>query len=344
VDGRFSAPAKILKKQSSTRFASAGVLDPIGHIRIAFNPTAKPKERIVEIRRLQPLFAAELIGADLAQAPDQQLIELVEDAVREYAVLVVRGQTHIGDDEHIRFSRAFGPLELPSRSSNAPVKTRFRAELYDASNLDANGEILPLDSLFRQRSKRNELFHTDSSFHDLPTKWSLLLGHIVTPEGGETQFVDCRAAYEALSAAMQERIEELEAEHNVTISRSRAGYAGAEPLKSAFTPVRHRIVRESASGRRALYIGAHADHIVGMPLDDGRALLQELLAFATQPQFLYTHTWSAGDLLIWDNRCTLHRAVPYSSTVHKRDLRRTTINEYGEERAAISAASEARPV
>ncbi|MBL8551316.1 MAG: TauD/TfdA family dioxygenase [Hyphomonadaceae bacterium] len=292
----------------------------------------------MEIARLHPLFAAELIGADLAQPPDSALVSLVEEAMAEHAVLVIRGQAHIGDDEHIRFSRAFGPLELPSRGGGGGPAKRFREELFDASNLDANGDILAPDARARQRAKRNEIFHTDSSFHDMPTKWSLLLGHVVTSGGGETEFADCRAAYEALPQTMRDRIAGLVAEHNILISRSRAGYKGDEPLKDAIAPVRHALVRRSASGRPTLYLGAHADHIVGMDIDEGRALLQELVEFATQPQFVYRHEWSKGDLVIWDNRCTLHRAAPFAGTLTlKRDLRRTTINEYGEERAAMAA-------
>jgi alpha-ketoglutarate-dependent 2,4-dichlorophenoxyacetate dioxygenase len=289
----------------------------------------------MEVRKLHPLFAAELVGADLAEAPDAALIALVEQAMAEHAVLVVRGQTHIGDDEHIRFSRAFGPLELRSALGvSLTGKRRQRPEIFDASNLDADGNIEPADSLKRTFSKANELFHSDSSFHALPTKWSLLLGHIVTPERGETEFVDARAAYAALPAAMRQRIAGLSAEHNVWRSRQRAGFPEADTLKGAIPPAVHPLVRKSASGRDALYIGAHADHIVGLPIEEGRRLLDELLDFASQPRFRYRHRWVKGDLVIWDNRCTLHRAGAFDYLRHKRDLRRTTINEYGEERTA----------
>lgn len=290
---------------------------------------------MMEIRPLHPLFAAEILGLDLAEPPSIDVVMAVEDAMREHAVVVIRGQTHIGDDEHIRFSRAFGPLELPpSLGFKTSTKRRFRWELYDASNLDNDGNIEAADTLKRRYSKGNELFHTDSSFNLLPTKWSLLLGHIVTPERGETEFVDTRVAYEALPEATKQRIERLVAEHNVWRSRERAGFTDTDPLKQSLPAVQHPLVRVSESGRKALYLGSHADHIIGLPLEEGRALLEELVAFATQPQFVYAHKWQAGDLVIWDNRCTMHRATAYDYLTHKRDLRRTTINESGEERSA----------
>ena len=290
----------------------------------------------MEIRPLHPLFAAELIGADLAQEPSAELVRTVEDAMAKYAVLVVRDQGHVGDQEHIRFSRAFGPLELPPYLGfkKSDGKRRFAPELYDASNLNNEGEIDAPDSLRRRYAKGNEQFHTDSSFNDMPTKWSLLFGHIVTPERGETEFVDTRVAYERLPQAMKDRIENLVVEHNVWRSREKAGFSDVETMKGSINPAQHPLVRVSASGRKALYIGSHADHIIGMDLEEGRALLEELVERSTQPDMIYAHKWRQGDIVIWDNRCTMHRATVFDYLNHKRDLRRTTINEYGPERAA----------
>ena len=290
-----------------------------------------------EIRPLHPLFAAELIGADLAEPPSADLIRTVEEAMAKYAVLVVRDQRHVGDAEHIRFSRAFGPLELPPNiglTGTGPRKRRFAPELYDASNLDADGEIAPAESLRRQYSKGNELFHTDSSFHDMPTKWSLLFGHIVTPERGQTEFVDTRVAYDRLPQALKDRVDGLMVEHNVWTSREKSGFTDVDKMRGSIAPAIHPLVRISASGRKALYIGSHADHIVGMDLDEGRALLADLVERATTPDLIYAHTWRQGDIVIWDNRCTMHRATAFDYLNHKRDLRRTTINESGPERAA----------
>jgi len=292
---------------------------------------------MTEIRSLHPLFAAELIGADLSREPDADLIRTVEDAMARYAVLVVRGQGHVGDAEHIRFSRAFGPLELPPNiglTGSGPRKRRFAPELYDASNLDPDGEIAAEDSLRRRYAKGNELFHTDSSFHDMPTKWSLLFGHIVTPERGETEFVDTRIAYERLPQDLKDRIEGLTVEHNVWTSREKSGFTDVDRMRGSIEPAIHPLVRTSASGRKALYIGSHADHIIGMDLAEGRALLADLVDCATAPDLIYAHAWRQGDIVIWDNRCTMHRATIFDYMNHKRDLRRTTINEYGPERAS----------
>lgn len=290
----------------------------------------------MDVRPLHPLFAAELVGADLAQPTEPALVDTVEAAMARYAVVVVRGQGHISDQDHIRFSRAFGPLELPPNLMFKPSDTprRFAPELYDASNLDAHGNIAAADSLNRKYSKGNELFHTDSSFNSLPTKWSLLLGHIVTPEKGETEFVDTRVAWDRLPDEMKAKCETLTVQHNVWRSRERAGFDNIEALKKSLPAVEQPLVRTSASGRKALYIGSHADHIVGWDIEEGRAFLQDLVDRATTPDMVYAHKWQQGDLVIWDNRCTMHRATTFDYLAYKRDLRRTTINEYGEERAA----------
>ncbi|MCW2365100.1 alpha-ketoglutarate-dependent 2,4-dichlorophenoxyacetate dioxygenase [Sphingobium sp. B11D3B] len=293
----------------------------------------------MEINPLHPLFAAELIGADLSSEPDQALVDFVEEAMAQHAVLVIRGQSHIDDADHIRFSRAFGPLELPhgTRSDGAAPRKRISPLLYDASNLRLDGEIMAPDDKAVANNKGNELFHMDSSFHAMPTKWSLLLGHSVTSEGGETELVDTRAVYDALPEDLRSRIDGRIAEHNVWISRQRIGFEGTLALKEMYPAVTHDIVGLSASGRKCLVIGSHADHIIGMDEAEGRALLDALVAFASQPQFIYSHRWQQGDLLIWDNRCTLHRARPFDYFGVKRDLRRSTICEYGEEMSAIEA-------
>lgn len=291
---------------------------------------------------LHPLFAAELLGADLHEPPSAELVELVEAAVDAYAVLVIRGQ-QIDDDEHVRFSRAFGPLELPPELGINGARRRLRRELYDASNLDAEGRLLELNSTRRNYNRANELFHTDSSFNDLPTKWSLLRAHVVPPEGGDTEFVDTRVVYDDLPDAMKQKIEGLVAEHFLYNDWSRGGLIEvSDEMRRRMPPVQHKLVREMPYGRRALYIGAHASHIVGLAVDEGRALLQELYAFATQEKYVYAHEWREGDLVIWDNRCTMHRAAPFDDSLTQvRDLRRTTINEHGPERASTDRFLEA---
>ena len=287
---------------------------------------------MLTVKPLHPLFAAEMLGADLRQEPSSDLVSAVNDAMAQYAVLVVRDQ-QISDEQQIRFARRFGPLELPPHQGvKGHGERRIAPELYDVSNIGADGQILPQDSLRHASNKANEEFHTDSSFNTLPTKWSLLIGHIVPPERGDTDFVDTRAAYDALPADLKARTHGAVAEHYFWKTRGRAGYIVTEDMRRAMPPAQHNVVRVvPESGRSALYIGEHTTHIIGWPRAKGEAFLSELNRFATQPQFIYTHKWRAGDLVIWDNRCTLHSAAGYDRYKYKRDLRRATINEYGPE-------------
>ena len=288
----------------------------------------------MQVNKLHPLFAAELIGADAAD-PTPELVEAVESAMREYAVLCIRDQGHIDDEQHLAFARAFGPLELPGNKPRNGGRVAFG--LYDVSNLTAAGEIADADSPRAIISKGNELFHADSSFNDLPSKWSMLRGVIVTPEGGETETIDTRAVYDALPQATKNRIAGLRAQHNYFHSRRKAGAEVDErgnPL-APYMRAEHPLVRTSASGRPTLFVGAHTERIVGMDEAGSNALIEELIAFATQPRFIYAHQWRQGDILIWDNRCTLHRGTEYDYRRHKRDMRRATINEAGEDASAI---------
>lgn len=290
----------------------------------------------MKVNKLHPLFAAELLGADCAQ-PDAALVTLVEDLMREYAVLCIRSQSHIDDERHLAFARAFGPLELPGHKPHNGGRVAFG--LYDVSNLSPEGSIIEPDSPRARISKGNELFHADSSFNDLPSKWSILRGVVVTPEGGETETIDMRAVFDALPQRLKDRVAGSRAQHNYFHSRRKAGAEVDEsgnPL-APYMRAEHPVVRPSASGRPALFVGAHTERIVGMDEDESKALLEELIAFATQPHFVYAHTWRQGDILIWDNRCTLHRGTAYDYRNHKRDMRRATVNEAGEDTSAIPA-------
>jgi alpha-ketoglutarate-dependent 2,4-dichlorophenoxyacetate dioxygenase len=297
------------------------------------------------VNPLHPLFAAEMFGADLREPPSPALVAAVNDAMAKHAVLVVRDQ-RIDDAQQIRFSRAFGPLELPPHMGmKVEGRRRISPEMYDVSNLDADGDFMPLESLRHASNKANEEFHTDSSFNSLPTKWSLLMAHVVPPERGDTMFVDTRAAFEALPEPMKTKARSAVAEHYFWKTRGRSGFNTiTDDMKRAMPPVQHKVVRViPESGREALYIGQHTTHIVGWPREEGERFLAELNAFATQPQFIYTHKWRAGDLVIWDNRCTLHRATGYDVFRYKRDLRRTTINEYGPEISSTDAIGVVAP-
>ncbi len=295
----------------------------------------------MEVAPLHPLFAAELTGADLTVEPSSRLVETVEAAMARYGVLVVR-DADIGDEQHKRFSRAFGPLELPSRVPGArpPGKRQVDPALFYAGNLDQDGEIIPYGSDGYQLAQGAERFHTDSSFHAMPTKWSLLHGVETPPPeaGGDTLFADARAAYDALPDETKQRIENLIGTHDFWEGRRRAGLQGEitpEMRKIIpFEPVAHPIVRTMPYGRKALYVGGHCIGIDGMDEAEGRALVEQFYDHATQDRFVYRHAWRQHDLVIWDNRCTMHAATPLLSNRYCRDMRRTTINESGPETSA----------
>ena len=297
------------------------------------------------INPLHPIFAAELIGADLTQPPGKELVEVVENAMAKYGVLIIR-DARITDEQQIIFSRAFGPLEIPSRPRSATVpatRPRISPMLFAAGNIDMNGNIRPYDRTGQNLAKGAERFHTDSSFHSMPTKWSLLLGHDTPPSsaGGDTLFVDARAAYDDLPQAMKMRIEELIGLHDFWRGRQLAGLKGEitpEMRKSIpYGTIEHPLVRTMPYGRKTLFIGGHCYGVKGMSEADGRALIEELYAHATQEKYIYRHHWKQWDLTIWDNRCTMHAATPLFSDDYRRDMRRTTINEYGPETSAIEA-------
>ena len=286
----------------------------------------------VQINKLHPHFAVEVIGLD-ASRPDAALCARVQAIMDTHAVAVLRDQT-LDDEQQIAFSRCFGELEVrpavrtqvTERIDNPRVRHN---EIFDVSNLDQAGRVLPPDDDRRSYALGNQLWHTDSSFRQLSATWSLLSARIVSPVGADTEFADTRAAYDALPEAMRARIEGLVAEHSIWHSRARRGgyQPSAEELR-ARPPARHRLVRtHPGSGRKALYIAMHASHIIGWPDDEGRGLLDELIDFATRPEFVYAHKWRLGDLVIWDNRCTMHRATPFDDMGLVRDMRRTTVRE-----------------
>ena len=283
------------------------------------------------VKRLHPLFVAEINGVDLRQPLDATTKRTIEDAMDQYAVSVVPAQD-IDDARQVAFAGSFGPLEVApmvqgktgARGVGKRIKHR---EIFDISNLDDDGRILDADDQRATYQQGNQLWHTDSSFRQRSATWSMLHARVIPPDGADTEFVDTRAIYDALPDRMKSRIESAVAEHSIWHSRAKlGGYTPTDEERASRPPARHPLVRRHpGSGRKALYIASHASHIIGWPVEEGRALLEQLIEFATQPQFIYAHKWRVGDLVIWDNRCTLHRATPYQSTQYVRDLRRTTI-------------------
>jgi alpha-ketoglutarate-dependent 2,4-dichlorophenoxyacetate dioxygenase len=276
--------------------------------------------------QLHPLFGAELTGLDLRRPLSSDDAEALRTTLHRYGIVLVR-ETGLDDDSHVAFSRALG--ELDHRTGFNTNRSRFaHPELFDAGNLDEDGNILPNDHMRRMYNLGNELWHTDSSFRARRAAYSALRAHEVPSAGGETEFADMRVAYEALDDAMRARIDGLVVEHSLWHSRQAAGYP--EPTdeeRRRMPPVRHALVHTHASGRRSLYLAAHASHIVGWPVADGRALLRDLTEHATVPERVYRHAWRTNDVVIWDNLCTMHRATPFASTTERRDMRRTTVHE-----------------
>src|SRR5215467_6687611 len=280
---------------------------------------------------LHPLFAARLVGADLSQPVGEGLARAIERAMDEYAVCVLPDQD-LDDERQIAFARLYGPLEVSppqqNKSGGIGFNTRVKhREIFDVSNLDERGEILDADDARASYRLGNQLWHTDSSFRQKSAAWSMLHAKVIPPEGGDTEFADTRAAYDALPDEIKKRLEGLVAEHSLWHSRAKlGGYLPTEDECKSYPAARHKVVRRHpGSGRKALYIASHASHLIGMPVEEGRALLGELMEFATQPRFVYRHKWQVGDLVIWDNRCTMHRATPFDPADHVRELHRTTI-------------------
>jgi alpha-ketoglutarate-dependent 2,4-dichlorophenoxyacetate dioxygenase len=280
----------------------------------------------ISVRQVHPLFAAEVTRADLAAlTPDTAA--LLRDTIHRYAVLVFPGQK-LDDDHLLNLGRLFGDVEPPR---NHRVEQRLKhAELADISNLTAGNALRARDDHRRLDSLGNRLWHSDASFRQVPGALSMLFAHIVPPVGGETEFADLRAAYDALVPDTKAKIDGLICEHSIFHSRGQLGHTDyTEAERAALPSVSHPLVRvHPGSKRKTLYMGSHASHIVGWPMPDGRLLLRDLMEHATQREFVYRHGWRVGDLVMWDNRCTLHRGRAYDDAIHPRDLRRVTTKDY----------------
>lgn len=281
----------------------------------------------LHISPVNPGFVAAVSGIDLRHPVEQDDFRAVQAALDSYAVLIFRDQP-LDDSQQIEFSGLFGPVETSIGAIRANRKTRLRSEVADVSNLDIHDNIRPAGDQWRLMQLANELWHTDSSFKPIPGKISFLSAREVTPTGGETEFADLRAAHDSLDTATAELIKDLFAEHSIFFSRSLVGYADFSPEeRAALPPVARPLVRALAdSGRQTLYLASHASHIVGWPIQRGRELLDQLTAAATEPRFVFSHRWSPGDLVVWDNRCTMHRGRPFDAH-QRRDLRRVTVSD-----------------
>jgi len=287
----------------------------------------------MDVRPIHPLFVGEVSGMDLARPIAAAVIHDLWEAVDHYAVLVFHDQ-RLTDEQLRNFAAKFGKLEI-SRSAAEGVKRRLALpEIGDISNLDEEGRLRKRDDRRRLDSLGNRIWHTDASYRPVPVVLGMLHAVAVPPAsalgGGETEFADMRAAYDALPEAMKGAIDDLVAEHDVFWSRGQIGFT--EFLlgeREKYPPSKERLVRRHpGSTRKTLYLSAHASHIAGWPVPEGRILLYDLNLHATRAEFVYSHEWRVGDLVIWDNRCTMHRGRPHDDA-HPRDLRRATTLDIG---------------
>jgi alpha-ketoglutarate-dependent 2,4-dichlorophenoxyacetate dioxygenase len=279
----------------------------------------------IELTPLHPTLGAEVRGVDLTRSVIPEVFAEIGAAFNRYGILVFPEQP-VTDEQQLAFSRLFGPLEVNPNYAGATM--RLRPDIADISNLDAEGRVLARDDRRNLFNIGNQLWHTDSSFKRTPAKCSLLSAREIPASGGETEFADLREAWDALPDAKKREIEGLAVEHSIFRSRSQIGFADFnDEIFKELPPVPQALVRHHRySGRTSLYLASHASHIIGWPVEEGRALIEELIAFATQPQFVYQHRWTVGDLVIWDNRCTMHRGRPYDDT-QRRVLHRTTVSD-----------------
>jgi len=280
------------------------------------------------IKQIHPTFVGEVNDVDLREPLNAEDVKIISDGIVKYGVLVFRGQ-NITDEQQAEFSRNFGELELPGKISNITKSEdrRLGPEMADVSNLDKNHNPLDRNDRARMFNLGNRLWHSDSSYKVVPAAYSLLSGRIVTKEGGETQFADMASAYDAINPKTKVLIEDMVCEHSLIYSRGALGFdeLSDEELKN-FTPVLQRLVRtHPVSGRKSIYLSSHIGRIIDAPRPEGLCLVRDLTEDATRPEFVYTHKWQQYDLVMWDNRQTMHRARAFDDVNEIRDMRRTTV-------------------
>jgi alpha-ketoglutarate-dependent 2,4-dichlorophenoxyacetate dioxygenase len=274
-------------------------------------------------------FAGEATGIDLTRPLTAKQVAAIEAGMDRFAVLVFHDQ-HFDDECQLAFSRNFGELEISSGGEMAkPEERRLKLEMADISNLDRDGRMRTVDDRVRLSALGNRLWHSDASFRAIPAKYSLLSARVVPGAGGNTEFADMRAAYDALDDRTKAEIEDLVTEHSNAYSRELIGFPKqdyGDRNQDKLRPVRQSLVRtHPVTGRKSLYLSAHIGTIVGWPMPEARAYIRDLTEHATQPQFVHAHVWQPWDLVIWDNRTTMHRARRYDDLHDVRDMRRSTI-------------------
>jgi alpha-ketoglutarate-dependent 2,4-dichlorophenoxyacetate dioxygenase len=291
----------------------------------------------LSLRPLHPSVGAEILGVDVRRV-DDATFAAIADAFETHSVLLFRGQS-IDDEAQIAFSRRFGPLEVTIRTIASQARTL--PEISNLANVDADDRLIPTGDKRNLFNAGNQMWHSDSSFKRVPALASLLSAHEVPPSGGETEFASTRVAYARLPVATQRLIEDKVAIHSFVYSRGLVSDGLLPPEHAAqVPPVPQALVRVNPrNGRRAFFVGSHACEIVGMPTDEARALLRQLLDVATEPHAVYTHGWRPGDLVMWDNRCVLHRGRPWDESAYRRVMHRTTVAGDGPTASNVPAVS-----
>jgi alpha-ketoglutarate-dependent 2,4-dichlorophenoxyacetate dioxygenase len=281
----------------------------------------------VSIRPLHPVFAGEVTGVDCREPLSSEEVAAIEAGMDQYAVLVFPEQ-NITDEEQIAFTRHFGELESYSTPGHIRRREgqRLGAGIADFSNLDKDGRIMSAEDRVWFFKLGDRLWHSDSSFRPVPAKYSLLSGRVIPSWGANTEFADMRAAYDALDERTKAEVEDLVCEHSLIYSREAIGFTDLTPEEiAAFRPVHQPLVRiHPSTGRKSLFLAAHAGAVVGWTIPEGRMFLRDLTEHATQREFVYSHEWRLNDLVMWDNRQTMHRARRFDRN-EVRDVRRTTL-------------------
>ena len=281
----------------------------------------------ISVKSLHPVLAAQVTGVDLREALDDPTVTAISDAINQHGVLVFPAQ-FITDAQQMAFSRRFGELETTVKIYRKDYVPRLDPHISDVSNLDQDNQIRRKDDRLRLNALGNRLWHSDSSFKRVPARFSLLSARHIPSEGGETQFADMRAAWDALPERMKARLEGLICEHTQLFSRAKIAFTDwSEEERVKMAPVPQVLVRtHPGSHRKSLFLSSHAGRIRGMEEPEARVLLMDLMEHATQREFVYTHRWTVGDLVMWDNRCTMHRAREYDDE-QVRDMHRTTVSD-----------------
>ena len=281
----------------------------------------------ISLQPTHPNFVAEVSGVDLREPASAATVAEIVAAADRYAVLVFHHQP-LTDEQQIAFSGLLGPLETTIKAYRPDHKPRLDLHISDVSNLDEQNQVLAADDRRRMNGLGNRLWHTDSSFKAIPARYSLLSARRIPSHGGDTQYADMRAAYDALPDDLKVELEDLVAEHTPLYSRASIGFTDfSEEERAKLQPVPQRLVRvHPGSHRKSLYLASHAGWIRGMPVPEARLLLLDLMERATQREFVYTHHWEIGDLVMWDDRCTMHRARDFDMA-QVRDMHRTTVSD-----------------